>query len=450
MGLQAERPSRFEPTQPSVSQVLLSHFACAVDVLPQGEGVPKKNNIVPSILPESLANMSTQRPAEWVLGRTFMNGRSTTSILDRKCSIQSTTLHAHNHCQYDDKDTPARSSVIQSILNKGTAQKAIAVTAVSVSMSKANHWRRTINPELTMDTFMAGIVLLNTLSLGLSSDIAKGSLLWVILDIFFVFCFFVEIVFKMKLGGIKGFFCGRMRAWNTFDFIVFVLAGLEVAVSIISLSSGSPLQKSSWSVVRIVRMCRITRLARLIRFSLFKDLLMMINGMMGGMRTLFWSMVLILLPLYAVAVLLRDSIGGNQNFDSLDNAMFTVFRCFVSGDCSDPDGRPIVVSMIKQHGTIYGVGYCTISLLMTFGLFNVIIALYVESTVAAAKHNDVLQRRLRLQDQSRLTTKARELIRLFLPRTHEGTTHKCQTRRSGPRGTRQHYDHSGHVRGHHP
>jgi len=135
--------------------------------------------------------------------------------------------------------------------------------------------------------------------------------------------------------------------------------------------------------------------------------------MIGGMRTLFWSMILIVLPLYAVAVLLRDSVGTNKNFDSLDNAMFTVFRCFVSGDCSDSDGRPIVVSLIKESGTLYGIGYCIISLLMTFGLFNVIIALYVENTVAAAKHNDILQRRLRLQDQSRLTMKARELVRLF-------------------------------------
>jgi len=406
MRREAEQVPSFSPTPPFVSQLVSSEVARAGHVLSQSDGAPGKKHIVPNILPESSATMSTQTPADWVLTKMHC---SKTLILDRNCPRQQGTTSQPPRSIGLDEEKHQRSSVLESLVMIGTIPKDAAMS----TKSQAVPWHYDVNMELVMDTFMAGIVMLNTVAMGLSNDIARGSSLWVILDLFFVICFFIEIVFKINLNGFKGFFCGEMRTWNLFDFVVFVMATLEVGVSIINLLQGIPAHKTSLSMVRIVRMCRITRLVRLIRFSLFKDLLMMINGMIGGMRTLFWSMILIVLPLYAVAVLLRDSVGTNKNIDSLDNAMFTVFRCFVSGDCSDSDGRPIVVSLIKESGTLYGIGYCIISLLMTFGLFNVIIALYVENTVAAAKHNDILQRRLRLQDQSRLTMKARELVRLF-------------------------------------
>jgi len=143
--------------------------------------------------------------------------------------------------------------------------------------------------------------------------------------------------------------------------------------------------------------------------------MMMINGMIGGMRTLFCSILLICLPLYAIALVMRESIGeanGSQRetFRSVKNSIFTVFRCLVSGDCTDKGGRPLFILVTEEYGWLYGVIYCLTVLLMTFGLFNVIIALYVEQTVAAAKHNDILQRRLRLQDQQRLAIKTTELI----------------------------------------
>lgn len=51
---------------------------------------------------------------------------------------------------------------------------------------------------------------------------------------------------------------------------------------------------------------------------------------------------------------------------------------------------------------------------MTFGLFNVTVALFVEKTVTAAKYNDILQKRMRLQDRDRLTSKMGDLCGHFL------------------------------------
>merc|ERR1712113_253474 len=100
------------------------------------------------------------------------------------------------------------------------------------------------------------------------------------------------------------------------------------------------------------------------------------------MKTLMWAMLLIFLPLYMVALILTDSLGENaaskhgaESFDSLVMAFFTLFRCVVGGDCTTSDGSPIFVLVSEHYGWIYGAIYCVVMVLMTFGLFNVIVAI---------------------------------------------------------------------------
>merc|ERR1712003_608748 len=56
---------------------------------------------------------------------------------------------------------------------------------------------------------------------------------------------------------------------------------------------------------------------------------------------------------------------------------------------------------------------------MTFGLFNVIVAIYVENTVAAAKYNDVAKKRRRIGDAKMVALKAQELVAAIM-RVKEG------------------------------
>jgi len=58
-------------------------------------------------------------------------------------------------------------------------------------------------------------------------------------------------------------------------------------------------------------------------------------------------------------------------------------------------------------------------MLMTFGLFNVIVAIYVENTVVSAKYNDLMQKRRRLLDQSMFVDKAMEMVE-FIWRVYSG------------------------------
>jgi len=75
------------------------------------------------------------------------------------------------------------------------------------------------------------------------------------------------------------------------------------------------------------------------------------------------------------------------------------------------DGMPIFPHIVQSHqnGWIFGLAYCITSVSMTVGLSNVIVAIYVENTVTAAKTNEGLTRQRRLANVTRF---AKQIVAL--------------------------------------
>lgn len=221
--------------------------------------------------------------------------------------------------------------------------------------------------------------------------------------------------------GCRNYWLGDDKAWNLFETILVALAVGEMIITEGSPALGvMPARYTNFntSTLRMARFCRLAKVLRVFKLTIFRDLTMMINGLMGGLSTLCWAMVLIFIPLYVVALLLRESVetlpdkSGAIMFKTVLEAFFTVFRCMVSGDCSDEGGRPIFVLMTREYSWHYAVIYCTTVVLMTFGLFNVIIAIYVENITVAAKRDELVQMHARLQDDKIVIGKAQEIMSL--------------------------------------
>uniref|UniRef100_A0A7S2IPC6 EF-hand domain-containing protein n=1 Tax=Zooxanthella nutricula TaxID=1333877 RepID=A0A7S2IPC6_9DINO len=144
--------------------------------------------------------------------------------------------------------------------------------------------------------------------------------------------------------------------------------------------------------------------------------------MLGGMRTLMWSVCLIILPVYALCLVFRETLGsqvghGAGYFNSVPRSFFTVFRCIVIGDCADDAGRPIFLLITEKYGWIWGVIYGVMSVFMTFGLFNVIMAMFVDNVVETAKVRDRTARKWRLRDDAYFALKVSELLRVVMEYT---------------------------------
>jgi len=156
-----------------------------------------------------------------------------------------------------------------------------------------------------------------------------------------------------------------------------------------------------------------------LRNEVFKDLLSMIQAMLGGMATLVWSMVLFFLMVYVLALIFREMLGRRQTdnvyefFDSVPRSMFTTFRCSF-GDCSTAGGAPIFEFINKDYGWPVSVFCCFFVFAVTIGLFNVISAIFVKSAMVAAMALEASKKQARLQDEqlwnSRITTLVRRIM----------------------------------------
>merc|ERR1712129_409230 len=192
------------------------------------------------------------------------------------------------------------------------------------------------------------------------------------------------------------------------------------------------------SLFRIVRLLRLARILRLLRSCVFQDLLSMIQGMCGGLATLGWSVVLFVLFIYVVSLILRlvldpDNYGASEDdtfsetpenpqtyFCNVPRSMYTMFRCSF-GDCTTTSGTPLFEHISKEHGEHWNLVYSLFNFIVVLGLFNVISAIFVESTLAAAAKLEAAKHQQRLTDENRWAVNFVMLLRALLARTHGQT-----------------------------
>jgi len=141
---------------------------------------------------------------------------------------------------------------------------------------------------------------------------------------------------------------------------------------------------------------------RVLRFKIFSELKTMVNGVLNGMRVLFWAVVLLGFFIYCFGVFLRRTLGTMepddrearkyfQNFATLPWAMFTLFRCFTDG-CSAPDGTPLQVHLAQELGLAFMAVYVLAFLFVTIGIFNLIMGIFIDNVFTASRRRSQLSR----------------------------------------------------------
>lgn len=277
---------------------------------------------------------------------------------------------------------------------------------------------RSISLDFVVRVVMNFVIISNVFILGAQAA-SKEWDGWLIVDLIYALFFVAEIVYKVVARGGFLIFCpGKADwRWNLFDLALAAIACFEVAVGFMDLDAGA----EGVSALRSMRLVRITRVLKLIPVemkSYFSDLMMMIDGLLTAVRTLFWSIVLMTLPVYVFALILTETLGAKQagegevgwEFNTMARSMFTSYRCLVGGDCAAMNGTPLFPHVVEEHGWFFGVLFCFTQVLMSFGLFNVITSVYVENVINNAKQHDALQLQRRLKDVTKMKQKSIELI----------------------------------------
>eukprot|EP00411_Alexandrium_monilatum_P071128 CAMPEP_0175550498 /NCGR_PEP_ID=MMETSP0096-20121207/31854_1 /TAXON_ID=311494 /ORGANISM="Alexandrium monilatum, Strain CCMP3105" /LENGTH=734 /DNA_ID=CAMNT_0016853545 /DNA_START=24 /DNA_END=2225 /DNA_ORIENTATION=- len=272
----------------------------------------------------------------------------------------------------------------------------------------------------TLETIIGFVIVLNCVTLGMSSELDPGWYGWTVIDSIFAGVFTVELVMKVCLLGCRGYVWGAEWRWNTFELVLVVLAWVEVA-SFLS-------QRAEVHGAAVLEVLADTDAATHAPGEAAADpaaagILRPPHDGQRRIRELEDAPLLCgadFIPLYCVSLIFLETLGpyasrghGADKFAHLDQAFFTMFLCTVSSECVSEEGKPIFVLITNEFGWIFGMIYCLVQFLMTFGLFNVIVAIYVENTVSAAKFNDLHVKRLRLKDREYFAQKAQELLKLI-------------------------------------
>eukprot|EP00929_Paragymnodinium_shiwhaense_P019521 TRINITY_DN13271_c0_g5_i1.p1 TRINITY_DN13271_c0_g5~~TRINITY_DN13271_c0_g5_i1.p1 ORF type:complete len:638 (-),score=169.11 TRINITY_DN13271_c0_g5_i1:78-1991(-) len=240
------------------------------------------------------------------------------------------------------------------------------------------------------DSFMGVIICLNAIYIGLSMDMEDGTAVWTVLNFLFTFIYVVELMLKACSRGVVKLYMGRDGGYARFDTALVFVDVAQMAVGSVVGNSEAIEQAPSVAMFRVLRLVKLSRLLRLLRAEFFVDLVKMIHGIMGSSTTLCWALVLFFIVIYVVALMHREFYGRQkvanvyEHFHSVPRALFTTFRCGL-GDCSAPNGTPIFEWVHAEYGWPSSVFYLLFSFCIAVGVFNVINAIFVESTMAKAE-----------------------------------------------------------------
>merc|ERR1712014_24610 len=79
---------------------------------------------------------------------------------------------------------------------------------------------------------------------------------------------------------------------------------------------------------------------------------------------------------------------GEEFFPDVSTSMFTSFR-FMLGDFGTRSGKSLVVILSQGYGQTFNVPFVCSMIVVIFCVFNIITAIFVDSTISGVKHNDV-------------------------------------------------------------
>lgn len=281
--------------------------------------------------------------------------------------------------------------------------------------------------EAKVDAIIGGVILTNAIFIGLAMDYQDEHPAWMFTDVLFSVTFIGELTFKIWVHGFVQQFFGSAALSNCFDAFLILLDLAQLVIELASPRIAKELDSApSASLFRVVRLLRLTRLVRALKSDVFKSLAEMIHGIAAGMTTLAWSFVLFFLFLYTMSLVLREALGRHlsssaatetrsirEMFDSVPRAIFTTFRCSF-GDCSLSDGTPIFETVLPYYGPGWVFFYAMSIFVVSIVLFNVISAMFVERTMAAASALSLEKRRARLSDERHLFWKVTSLIKRII------------------------------------
>jgi len=100
---------------------------------------------------------------------------------------------------------------------------------------------------------------------------------------------------------------------------------------------------------------------------------------------------------------------GVEYCGSVFGCMFSIFRCMIS-ECTSKGGRSLTMIFSDGFGIQFDVFYAAAMVVVLFGLFNIITAIFVEATLNGLKENEVHRRYAKAYESNYMTEQLAKLV----------------------------------------
>lgn len=274
-----------------------------------------------------------------------------------------------------------------------------------------------LHPLLLLEPFVALLIVANGVMTGVQTEVEDWEG-WLYFELVFATALLLEILLRISYVGCRAFWCGPDMFWNWFDQGLLLTGIIDLGLQI---ARDQNTDIFAASLLRLCRLVRLVRIVKIFRLKFMSELRLMVKGLVAGIRTLLLAFSLLFAVIYVISGFTFMMIGNNAVtaefhlgpfFETLPLTMFTAFRCFI-GECIDDLGQPIPSLLARAYGLPFVLGYVSSYMLVALGIFNVILAVYVDITMKAAKESEAVTAEQHFHESIRVARTTRELLKKF-------------------------------------
>lgn len=296
------------------------------------------------------------------------------------------------------------------------------------------------------DAFFAFIVIANTVYIGIDvqSSIEYPEANQVAFHIghyLFTLLFLMELVIRLAAQGFR-FFCSEDWMWAMLDTFIVISSLWDIVMDSIYFwpttdkGNSRANDMSSFKAFRVIRITRIVKAVRLMRiFRFVMALRMLITSIMHTLKSLFWASVLLVLIIYAFAVLLAqvvndhqidpesiplspaDEMAVRQYFGSVQNTMLTLFMSISAGVNWEN-----VLGPLKTISLVWVFVYLFFIAFTVFAVLNVVTGVFCQSAIDSAQNDHAAIVQSILENKEAHLTKIKTLFSKFGGQANEADT----------------------------
>mmetsp|Transcript_138944 Transcript_138944/g.245223 ORF Transcript_138944/g.245223 Transcript_138944/m.245223 type:complete len:753 (-) Transcript_138944:36-2294(-) len=261
------------------------------------------------------------------------------------------------------------------------------------------------------EALCAIIILANSICLGYSSDYAMHNLqapstqTMDSLELAFTIFYSLELVLRVVVLHWCFIFTDDWK-WNMFDLILVASAVYDQISSRMDNSYGG-----NTSVLRIMRLTKMMKLLRIFRIlRMFRELRLILNSIVGSMRSMIWSVLLIIIITYVIGIVFLQAgtvmlmegtststmAGIYKYWGSLLDSMHSLYVSTTGGvDWVE------VARTLEPMGPIYYMLFLLYIAFFLFVVMNTLTSLFVETAMKNAEqdHHNVIQDEMKRKNE---------------------------------------------------